>query len=395
MTRPVLTRRCGQTHANSECMPCVTTALTNRRPPGRALVPSNRTARPARQPNPIADRNVPDRNRLFRQVVEAAPNAIVMINSSGRIEMVNAQAERVFGYPRAEMLGQSIEMLLPERFRHDHPELRAAFYSLPRPRAMDAGRNLYALRKDGSEFPVEIGLNPIETDNGTMVLSAIVDISGRQREAERIQAALKEKDVLLGEVHHRVKNNLQVVYSLLHLQSAQITDPAALDLLRDSQNRIRSMAFIHQTLYGSKDFAKVPFGVFIDTLLPALIESYAIDPGRIKVRVEVEPVRLPIDAAVPCGLVVNELISNAFKHAFPNNGRGEISIALTRRTGDGDGDEALLSVSDNGVGLPDHVDPENTETLGLQLVRLLADQIDGSVSIQRSAPTCFSLRFPI
>ncbi len=389
MTRRVLTSRHEPNHANSKCMPCVTAPSTNRRTPGGPPISSNRAGPPP--PNPIADRNVSDRNRLFRQVVEAAPNAIVMINSSGRIEMVNAQAERVFGYPRAEMLGQPIEILMPERFRNDHPELRAAFFSQPRPRPMEAGRNLYAVRKDGSEFPVEIGLNPIETDNGTMVLSAIVDISGRKREAERIQAALKEKDVLLGEVHHRVKNNLQVVYSLLHLQSAQITDPAALDLLRDSQNRIRSMAFIHQTLYSSKDFARVDFGVFIDTLLPALIESYAIDPGRIEVHVEVEPVRLPIDAAVPCGLVVNELISNAFKHAFPNDDRGEISIALTRRTNV----EAVLSVSDTGVGLPDHVDPENTETLGLQLVRLLAEQIDGSVSVQRSAPTSFSMRFPI
>ncbi len=338
--------------------------------------------------------DISERRRLedrFRQVVEAAPNAMVMIDKAGRIVMVNTQAELVFGYARDEIVGQPVELLVPERLRGHHSMLRDSFFAGPRPRPIGAGRDLRALRKDGSEFPVEIALNPIETDNGTMVLSAIVDISDRKREEERIQAALKEKDILLGEIHHRVKNNLQIVYSLLHLQSARISDRAALDLLRDSQNRVRSMALIHQTLYGSKDFAKVDFGLFIETLLPALIGSYAIDSERIQVRVDVEPVRLPIDAAVPCGLVLNELITNALKHAFQDRDHGEIRIALIRQSGN----EALLTVSDNGIGLPDHVDTTRTDTLGLQLVGLLADQIAGTISIHRAAPTSFALRFPI
>src|SRR5438067_846350 len=128
---------------------------------------------------------------------------MVMINQNGSMEMVNAQAERVFGQHRDEMLGQSIEMLVPERFRQAHPGLRGAFFRDPLSRPMGAGRDLYALRKDGSEFPVEIGLNPIETEEGPMVLSAIVDISDRKHREEGIQAALREKDILLGEIHHR------------------------------------------------------------------------------------------------------------------------------------------------------------------------------------------------
>src|SRR5271168_2503463 len=158
----------------------------------------------------------------FRQMVEAAPNAVVMIGVSGRIEMVNAQAERVFGYDRDEMLGRPVEMLVPERFRVHHPSLRDSFFADPRSRPMGAGRDLYALRKDGTEFPVEIGLNPIETEDGMMVLSSIVDISDRKQKEERIQMALKEKDILLREIHHRVKNNLQIVHSLLDLQSARL-----------------------------------------------------------------------------------------------------------------------------------------------------------------------------
>ncbi len=337
---------------------------------------------------------MPDRlplHRLFQQIFEAAPNAMVMINQSERVEMVNAQAEVVFGYERGEILGRPIEMLVPARFRRQHKESRLSFFADPRAGPMAVGRDLYAARKNGSEFPVEIGLTPIETDNGPMVLSAIVDISHRKEEEERIRATLREKDILLGEIHHRVKNNLQIVYSLLSLQSARITDPAALDLLLDSQNRIHSMALIHQTLYGSRDFARVDFALFIDTLLPALIKSFGAEADRISVHVDIEPVRLPIGVALPCGLVVNELITNAFRHAFRDRDRGEIRVALTRQSNDA----ALLSVSDDGIGLPDGAGIATTDTLGLQLVGQLADQMDGTISIRRSDPTQFSLRFPI
>ena len=145
------------------------------------------------------------------------------------------------------MLAQNIEFLVPERFRAHHPALRTLFFADPHSRPMGAGRDLYGLKKDGSEFPVEIGLNPIETEEGEMVLSAIVDISDRKQKEERIHAALKEKDTLLGEIHHRVKNNLQVIHSLLDLQSDLVTDERILGILRESQNRIKSMALIHQT----------------------------------------------------------------------------------------------------------------------------------------------------
>jgi PAS domain S-box-containing protein len=327
----------------------------------------------------------------FRRVVEAAPNAMVMINSSGRIEMVNAQAEQVFGYARAEMLGQSVEMLVPVRFRGHHPNLRGSFFADPKARRMGAGRDLFGLRKDGSEFPVEIGLNPIETDEGPMVLSAIVDISDRKQKEERIQAALKEKDVLLGEVHHRVKNNLQIVHSLLDLQSSRITDRNALNMLRDSQNRIRAMGLIHQTLYQSKDFATVDFRHFLDALVPTLVASYGVNPDRIALSVEAAQVLLPIHAAMPCGLFVNELISNALKHAFPDGRRGEIAVKLFAEPAG----RAVLSVADNGVGIPENVDMSKASTLGLQLVALLADQLGGTITKRRSNPTEFVLSFAI
>ena len=338
--------------------------------------------------------DISSRKRLeerFRQVVESAPNAMVMINTRGTIEMVNAQAERLFGFTREEMLGQSVEMLVPERFRGNHPQLRDSFFHNPASRPMGAGRDLYGLKKDGSEFPIEIGLNPIQTEEGMMVLSAIVDISDRKHKEESIHAALKEKDILLGEIHHRVKNNLQIVHSLLDLQSTSITDPVSLGLMRESQNRVRSMALIHQTLYESKDFARVDFGRFLDTLVPTLISSYGVTAASIDLVIDATEVQLPINSAIPCGLVVNELISNALKHAFPNGRPGEIRIHLAP---DGD-DRVLLTVSDNGIGIREDFDMAQATTLGLQLVTLLVDQLAGELDIHRADPTKFAVRFPL
>lgn len=327
----------------------------------------------------------------FRRVVEAAPNAMVMVNAAGVIEMVNAQAERVFGYSREEMLGRSVEMLVPDRFRQDHPRLRATFNADPHSRPMGAGRDLNARRKDGSEFPVEIGLNPIDTEDGPMVLSAIVDISDRKQKEEKIRAALREKEILLGEIHHRVKNNLQIVDSLLDLQLSKLDDPLVAGMLRDSQSRIRSMVLIHQTLYQSKDFARVDFAAFLDSLIPTLVASYGLDSNRIALSLEVGNVQLPLNAAIPCGLIVNELVTNVFKHAFPDGRRGGIWVSLVN----GGENRVELSVTDDGVGLPPGLDVENTATLGLQLVCLLADQLGGAIRIERAAPTRFGLSFPI
>lgn len=323
----------------------------------------------------------------FRMVVESAPSAMVMIRASGEIEMVNGQAEKVFGYAREELLGRPVEILVPARFRARHPQLRTGFFSDAQSRPMGAGRDLYALRKDGSEFPVEIGLNPIETDEGTMVLSAIVDISDRKHKEHRIEAALREKEILLGEIHHRVKNNLQVILSLLDLQSSRLKDEEALKMLVESQGRIRSMALIHQTLYESKDFARVDFHSFLDFLAPTLVSSYSVDAGRIALNIHADDVSLPINIAIPCGLIVNELITNALKHAFPNDGRGAISIRLERLSDGG----VRLSVSDDGIGIPPDLDLDNANTLGLQLVALLSDQIAARLTVQRAKPTMFQL----
>lgn len=206
-----------------------------------------------------------------------------------------------------------------------------------------------------------------------------------------LERRVREKDLLLSEIHHRVKNSLQVVSSLLSLEAARIADPAISEMLQATQNRIRSMALIHQTLYQSKDFARVDFYAFLQSFVPTLIQSYSIHPDKISVEFRVAEARLPIDAAIPCGLIVNELISNALKHAFPCECRGTISVEFEH----GEDNSGTLLVYDDGIGLPENFSLDGTNTLGVQLVYMLAGQLRGTMSFERAPRTCFIVRFPL
>ncbi len=192
------------------------------------------------------------------------------------------------------------------------------------------------------------------------------------------------------EIHHRVKNNMQLVSSLLRLQSRYIKDKKYIEMLKESQNRIRSMAFIHEKLYQSKDLANIDFNGYIKSLADDLFRSYGVSIDKIALKMDIDSVSFGIDTAIPCGLIINELVSNSLKYAFPEDRKGEIKIAL-RRT---DRNEVELVVSDDGVGIPEDLDFRNTESLGLQLVSGLAeDQLQGKIKLNRAKGTEFRIRF--
>lgn len=330
-------------------------------------------------------------DRRARLVVESSPNAVVVVDGRGRIDFVNAQAERLFGWPANELLGQMVEVLVPPQSRAGHPALRAGFKAAPQWRRMGERQDLKAVRKDGTQFPVEIGLTPIDTADGPMVMAAVADISERLAAQQRIEAALHEKTVLLNEVHHRVKNNLQVVSSLLSLQAGRTRHSEVRDALAESQNRVQAMALIHQLLYEGKGFAVVDLGHYLRGLIRLVQDTYREDNRRVELQLNVaQEVVLDLQRAVPCGLLVNELISNAYKHAFPGDRRGRITIDLTLEE---DG-QAVLKVSDDGVGIAPGRDALDAPTLGLQLVRMLASQINGRLAVEAGAQgTSFELRF--
>ncbi len=218
------------------------------------------------------------------------------------------------------------------------------------------------------------------------------EIEERRRAEAAVRASLKEREILLREIHHRVKNNMQIISSLLRLQAGSVKDEKYAALLQDSQHRIKSMALIHERLYLSENFAMVDFAGYVRGLARDLYRSYEIDPSKTALKIEVEDVSLGINNAIPCGLIMNELISNSLKHAFAQEGKGELEIAFRSVSGD----EVELIVGDNGVGLPDDLDFRNTESMGLHIVTMLAeDQLKGKIELDRTAGTKFHVRFKV
>lgn len=228
-----------------------------------------------------------------------------------------------------------------------------------------------------------------------MVAEIFVNALQRKQLEAELRARARQQEILLKEIHHRVKNNLQIVSSLLRLQSRYLHDQPPLEILRDSQNRIKSMALIHAKLYQTEDLTSIDFADYVKTLVSHLFQSYAVEPGTVDMQIDAD-VTLDINTAIPCGLIINELVSNSLKYAFPHPntpepaGRRTISIALHPA----DSGEFVLKVSDNGVGLPPDVDPHHSRSLGLQLVMNLVKQLHGSASITRSPGAAYTITFP-
>ncbi|MHC1743632.1 MAG: transporter substrate-binding domain-containing protein [Syntrophobacteraceae bacterium] len=245
---------------------------------------------------------------------------------------------------------------------------------------------------DGQERWV-FGLGELELDfagNPVRMIGTIQDITERKRAGDELRASLEEKESLLKEVHHRVKNNLQVISSLLQLRARKVRSPEVLEFLRDTQNRVRSMALLHETLYRSGNLAKVNLPQYVKNVCTHVARSYTSEARTVRLRHEITDVSLDLDLAIPVGLIINELVSNAFKHAFRAGPGGEILVEL-RDVPEG---ELVLRVSDNGVGMPPEMDPQSTETLGLLLVRNLARQLDGRMAVASEQGTVFEIEFP-
>jgi PAS domain S-box-containing protein len=257
--------------------------------------------------------------------------------------------------------------------------------------------------KTGKSLPYEYGserdggyyirtLSPVKEPDERIRAVTVVskNITSLKKAEEKIKASLKEKELLLQEIHHRVKNNMQVISSLLKLQAETIQDERLCASFRDSEHRVRAMSLVHEKLYQSKDFTHIPFKDYLTSLIRYLYQSYTPQARNIELSSEIEELPLTITHAIPCGLIVNELVSNALKHAFPEKRKGTITLSLRSP----ERDTIELSVTDNGISLPDDIDIHTTKTLGLHLVTILVeDQLKGEITVSRRKGTRFRIRF--
>lgn len=332
------------------------------------------------------------------KIVSTMSNFFILLDDKKNIVNINQSTRDLLGYDNLELIGKPINHIFPENttgkiFNKKEELKRNGFIT---------NIETKFRAKDGNLIPVFLSISLILSDDykvlGIVCIgSDIIDINQAKN---KIKASLEEKELLLREVHHRVKNNLQIISSLLNLQSGYIKDEDDLELFKDSQSRVKSMSFIHEQLYQSSDFTKIEFSEYIQNMVTYLLHYYTVDPAIVKLNINVKNILLDINTAIPCGLIINELVSNSLKHAFPKfnknsahfkdtNQKGEIYIDLHSI----DTDIFILIISDNGIGLPEGFDFENVDTLGLQLVKNLVGQLDGSIKLDKINGTKFEITF--
>lgn len=338
----------------------------------------------------------------FRQMFESAPLAIGLIDvKTHRLLRSNAAHSEMTGFSREELQQMSLADL-------SHPDDLAADVECMQ-QLVDGTISRYQLdkrlyRKNGECLYGLLTATLLRDaeDQPLYCLGMVEDITDRKQAEHQLHASLREKDVLLKEIHHRVKNNLQIISSLLRMQSRQVEDAHTRSLLQDSQNRVQSMALIHEQLYQSPDLSQIDFKQYLEPLVSHLFRAYGVSRREIHVEIRTHRISLTVDYAIPCGLIINELISNALKYAFPARACGtvpvddpRIEIELQAIAAEADrGSQWALTVQDNGIGLDPSFQWEHLNSLGLRIVRNLADQLNGTIQLLPISGTCFHLLFP-
>jgi PAS domain S-box-containing protein len=332
-------------------------------------------------------------NYLFRelnQLIESTGEGIYGIDLKWRCTFINLSASKMLGGKPEDFYNKNMHDLIHNKHEDGTPySIEECPISVAiKLRENKRVENEVFWRLDGTYIPVEYTASPIMSNNDIKgVVITFSDITERKETFEKLSNSLQEKVVLLKEVHHRVKNNLQIISSLLNLQSQYIKEDSAHEIFKESQNRIRSMALIHEKLYQTSNMSRLNFAGYVHELVMNLLHSYDTT-GKINFRMDIEDVLLNIDTAITLGLSINEIVSNSLKHAFGNR-QGEIFISFKERSKD----NFCLIISDNGKGLPAHVDFKNTSSLGLQLVNTLIEQLEGTIEMDNKNGTKFTINF--
>ena len=343
-----------------------------------------------------AEEDLQRRDELFRLISENTSDWIVLMDLDGSYKYVSPASRHMFGQDPEELIGhRTLEFVHPDDCSEVEGILATAATTHKPFRLTYRHR-----RKDGSFRWVEAQITTLRDPTGvpTEMLEIVRDITDRKElearvaaRTEQIHASLREKEVLLKEIHHRVKNNLQVISSLLNLQAAKLDNPSARSMFAKSQDRVYSIALVHEKLYQSPDLSHVNFDEYVRSLVQSLFQSLDAANRGVAAKVDVSPVRLSVDKAIPCALIINELVTNSLKHAFPTPRTGSVNIRM-RPCG---GEQLELTIEDDGIGFPTGVDPRAVRSLGLDLVFTFADQLGAGVDVQLEPGTAFSFRFSL
>ena len=314
--------------------------------------------------------------------------SLLVISPSGLISTVNQNILELLGYTEDEIVNKPVDMIFEEakdfiKWRDD--------VSLAK-RATIRNRETFYITKDSNKIPVLFSASVMLDPEGSIqgIICVAVDITERKRSESRMQDSLREKEVLLKEVHHRVKNNLQVVISLLSLQSQYVKDQNAIQMLQECQDRVNSIAIIHEKIYHSKDLSKIKLKEYVEDLANNLFVSYKISTGKVRLKLDIENISLGIDTSIPCGLIINELMSNSLKYAFPGNRAGEVEIIIHKMSNG----EIGFIFSDNGIGLSDMIDFKDSPGFGFRMiVDLVEFKLMGEIKQIQDKGTKFEIRF--
>jgi len=324
--------------------------------------------------------------KKFRVAFESSPDSILIVDQENRvIQEVNEGFETTTGFSREEVLGFSSDDFGIWETASD----RDRFYDAVGKEGKTDGFEASFRLKDGSIRKGLLSARTLNLAGKPHLLVTVRDITGLMEVHAQLRASLAEKEVLLREIHHRVKNNLQVVSGLLELQSRHVTDPGSRLIYKESQSRIIAMSLIHEELYQTDDLARVHFFHYIRTLCDNLMLSYGVGKEQIEVIIDAQETNMVVDTAIPCGLIVNELVTNALKHAFPKGRKGTIHLKFRSLPGE----KYELIVSDDGVGVPKNLNIENLSSLGMQIVSILIQQMGGSIELKREKGTVFRITF--
>ena len=325
---------------------------------------------------------------LLASIVESSHEAIIGKTLDGTIISWNCGAEKIYGYKAEEAIGSHITFIIPDEKKHELEEFHRKVVLGEKIQQHETMR----VRKDGTKFYVSLTISPIKDSYGTITGASIIehDITEQKIASMQLKNSLKEKEILLKEIHHRVKNNLQIVSSLLNLQANYIDDKNALSVFVECQNRIKTMALVHEKLYQTKDFVRIDFAGYVRDLVANLFNSYTVNSNHTNFHQDIEDIFINVDTVITLGLIINELVTNSIKHAFINTAlQSGIFISFFRK----EANILVLSVADTGRGLPKNLDIKSTESLGLRLVTTLVDQLNGNIEARVNKGTEFVITF--